>query len=332
MSTARRVIVPWQIDPDAPALGACVHTLQGLSMGTTWCVKLSGPRQLDIAALQRAVQYTLDAVVAQMSPWESGSDISRFNRAGAYAWHTLPAAFAQVMGAALQVADASGGAFDPTAGELVNLWGFGPPGPVSRAPAGEVLAAARARAGWHRLALRDGRLRQPGGAMLDLSAIAKGFGVDQVARLLDARGFGHHLVEVGGELRGSGIRPDGQPWWVDLKHPPGADALLATRVALHGLSVATSGDYLRHFSDEGVSRSHTLDPRTGCPITHGLASVSVLHADCMLADAWSTALTVLGTEPGLACAREQGLAALFVQRTPGGFVERLSPALEAMAA
>ncbi|HEY0821572.1 MAG TPA: FAD:protein FMN transferase, partial [Rhizobacter sp.] len=196
----------------------------------------------------------------------------------------------------------------------------------------EALDAARARAGWQRLTLQAGRLRQPGGATLDLSAIAKGFAVDQIARLLHARGFGDHLVEVGGELRGSGVRPDGQPWWVDLQLPPGAEGLPGTRVALHGLAVATSGDYLRHFSDEGVSRSHTLDPRTGGPITHGLASVSVLHAECVLADAWSTALTVLGIEHGLACARERGLAALFVQRTSRGFVERLSPALEAMAA
>ncbi|HEY0817279.1 MAG TPA: FAD:protein FMN transferase, partial [Rhizobacter sp.] len=220
MNAARRVIVPLQIAPDAPALGACVHTLQGQSMGTTWCVKLSGPRHLKASALQRAVEETLGAVVAQMSPWETGSAISRFNRAAAGEWHTLPAEFSQVMGAALQVAGASGGAFDPTAGELVNLWGFGPPGPVTRAPAPEALDAARARAGWQRLTLQAGRLRQPGGATLDLSAIAKGFAVDQIARLLHARGFGDHLVEVGGELRGSGLRPDGQPWWVDLQLPP----------------------------------------------------------------------------------------------------------------
>lgn len=332
MNAARRVIVPLEISPEAPALGAAVHTLQGRSMGTSWCVKLSGPRRIDAPALQEAIQGELDAVVAQMSPWDAASDISRCNRADVGSWHTLPPEFAHVMACAMQIAAASGGAFDPSAGALVDLWGFGPPGPVAHAPAEEAIAEALAHAGWQRLRFEGGRLQQPGGATLDLSAIAKGFGVDQVARMLSARGIDNHLVEVGGELRGTGIRPDGQPWWVDLQRPPGAEALPETRVALHGLAVATSGDYLRRFSDGGVSHSHTLDPRTGRPITHGLASVSVLHADCMLADAWSTALTVLGTEQGLACAREHGLAALFVQRALHGWAEHLSPALEAMAA
>ncbi len=301
-------------------------------MGTGWCVKLCGSPRLDLAALQAAIQHALDEVVAQMSPWEAGSDLSRYNRASAGHWQALPPAFAQVMGCALEVAAASDGAFDPSAGELVNLWGFGPPGPVARAPDALQLESARARAGWQRLQRRAHELLQPGGVTLDLSAIAKGYGVDQVARRLTVLGIENHLVEVGGELRGTGIRPDGQPWWVDLHRPPGAEALPLTRIALHGLSVATSGDYLRHFDDDGVRHAHTLDPRTGRPITHGLASVSVLHRDCMQADAWSTALTVLGTGPGLALARERGLAALFVQRTADGVTEHLTPALGALAA
>lgn len=333
MSSARRVIVPWQISSQAPALGAVVHTLQGRSMGTSWSVKLSGPKQIDAAAWQRDIQLALDTVVEQMSPWEPDSDISRYNRAPAGAWQVLPAQFRQVMDCALAVASASEGAFDPSAGELVDLWGFGPPGPCVRPPGDEAVQAARARAGWQRLAWRDDALQQPGGVQLDLSAIAKGFGVDQVAQLLTRRGVENHLVEVGGELRGTGIRPDGQPWWVDVQAPPGATTLATTRIALHGLSIATSGDYVRRYQDGDAQHSHTLDPRSGVPIAHGLTSVSVLHAECMPADAWSTALTVLGLERGLVVAAQHGLAALFVQqRGDGRFSEHLSPTLEAMAA
>lgn len=345
-----RVLVPLEISATPPALGAVLHTLHGLTMGTRWCVKFCGPRVVDSAGPQAAVQRELDAVVAQMSPWQTGSDIDRFNTADAGTWHALPAAFGRVLGCALVVAQASAGAFDPTTGELVNLWGFGPPGPVAFAPSADRIAAARGRCGWQRLAWRGGPLAegaqaeplapvaqvaQPGGVLLDLSAIAKGFAVDQVARLLDRRGLVNHLVEVGGELRGSGLRPDGQPWWVDLQAPPsthpGAASLLPTRVALHGLSVATSGDYLRCFDDRGVRRSHTIDPRSGWPVAHGLASVSVLHAECLWADAWSTALTVLGPAQGLALATQLGLAALFVERRAAGWVETLSPALARLA-
>ncbi len=333
MSLERRVLVPLQIAPDAPALGARVHTLRGRSMGTTWCVTWSGPRVVDAPGLHVRIQQALDEVVAQMSPWEHGSDISRYNRAPADSWHALPEAFAQVLACALHVADVSEGAFDPSAGELVDLWGFGPPGPRSQVPDARSVQAALRCCGWRRLRVQDGRVYQPGGSRLDLSAIAKGHAVDRIARLLSQRGIENHLVEVGGELRGTGVRPDGQPWWVDLHVPPGAAGQVTeTRVALHGLSVATSGDYLRRYTDaDGAVRSHTIDPRIGWPVSHGLVSVSVLHADCMRADAWSTALTVLGVDEGLALARRHDIAALFVQRVGDRYIERSSPALEAMA-
>lgn len=319
----------------APALGAAVHTLAGRSMGTSWNVKFAGPAGLDTAALTAAVQSELDLVVAQMSHWEPGSNLGRFNRAPAGSEHALPPVFAEVLACALEVAAASGGAFDPAAGALVDLWGFGPTGrfdePGFAPPDDAAVAAALAQSGWLKLRVDQGRAHQPGGVQLDLSAIAKGYAVDRVARRLVALGFGDSLVEVGGELRGSGIRPDGQPWWVALAQPDGSAP--STRVALHGLSVATSGDYVRAFTGPGSERrAHTIDPRSGRPVEHGLASVSVLHAECMLADAWSTALTVLGTERGLALAARMGIAALFVQRREdGGFDEHPSPALAELA-
>ena len=325
----RRVLVPAAIAAAPPPLGAHVHAFEGRSMGTTWSVRLVGAAVLRREPVREAIQAALDEVVTQMSTWEPDSDLCRFNRAAPGTWHSLPGSFHEVLACAREVARHSDGAFDPTAGALVDAWGFGP---VARqaVPDDARLAILRARRGWQRLDLDLARraARQPGGLALDLSAIAKGFGVDLVARRLDALGLASHLVEVGGELRGSGVKPDGQPWWVRLEHP--VDGTDDTVLALHGLSVATSGDYRRWFEHEGTRYSHTIAPHDGQPIRHGLASVTVLHPQCMLADAWSTALNVLGPEAGPALANRLGLAARFLVRDGTGFVERRSAAFDAL--
>ena len=325
----RRVLLPAGISRTPPPLGARVHEFGGRTMGTTWSVRLVAGLHLHREPVSRAIQAALDEVVAQMSTWERGSDLCRFNRAAPGTWHALPAAFGEVLACALDVAARSGGAFDPTAGELVDAWGFGP---VARAglPDAPALALARARGGWRRLELAEGGVLQAGGVALDLSAIAKGFGVDLVARRLAALGLESHLVEVGGELRGTGVKPDGQPWWVQLEEPVDGPAAGVTLLALHGLSVATSGDYRRWFEHAGTRYSHTIDPRDGLPIRHGLASVTVIHADCMRADAWSTALNVLGLDQGLALANRSRLAARFLLRDGEAFVERRSAAFDAL--
>jgi thiamine biosynthesis lipoprotein len=331
----RRVLVPRDIAPRPPPLGV-VHALAGRTMGTTWSVRLVGARQMDLQALEAGIRRELDLVVGQMSHWEPGSDLVRFNQAPAGAWQALPAPFMDVLQYALSVAADSDGAYDPTAGALVDLWGFGAQGrhdePGFQPPGDPAVAAARSRCGWQCLQLDAAgcRARQPGGLRLDLSAVAKGYAVDRVARHLDARGFHDHLVEVGGELRGTGLKPDGQPWWVQLEPVEGHAS--ETVVALHGLCVATSGDYRRCFHHAGVRHAHTLDPCSGRPVTHGAARVTVLHRDCMAADALSTALTVLGPDAGLDWATQRGLAALFVtRRADGGFDERMTPACEALA-
>ena len=331
----RRVLVPADIAPRPPPLGA-VHALAGRTMGTTWSVRLVGTARLDLPALDAGIRRELDLIVGQMSHWEPGSDLGRFNHAPAGTWQTLPAPFMEVLQYALSVAAASDGAYDPSAGALVDLWGFGAQGrydePGFQPPDDPAVAAARSQCGWQRLQLdaTGCRARQPGGLRLDLSAVAKGYAVDHVARHLDALGIQDHLVEVGGELRGTGLKPDGQPWWVQLEPVEGHAE--ETVLALHGLSVATSGDYRRVFQHGGMRHSHTLDPRSGRPITHGAARVTVLHRDCMAADALSTALTVLGPDAGLDWATQRGLAAVFVtRRTDGGFDERMTPACEALA-
>ena len=339
------VLVPLRIDGEPPALGQVPHALDGETMGTTWSVRFIGPSGLRLAAIEAAIVRACDAVIAQMSGWDAASDLSRFNRAPAGTVRPLPDDFATVLDAALKIAAASGGAYDPSAGALVALWGFGPSGetalalrhddPAFRAPSPQ--DCARVHCGWDALPWDGARrtLTQAGGVALDLSAIAKGFAVDRVSELLGALGLRDHLVEIGGELRGAGLKPDGQPWWVDLE-PPAADCGLAPlRIALHGLSVATSGDYRKCFVDAtGQWRSHTIDPRTRRPVEHGLASVTVVHDSAMAADGWSTALMVLGPNEGLALADRLGLAARLVRRRPpaegGGFEERFSAAMRAL--
>ena len=338
----RRVLLPQHISDQVAPPGAAIRDLRGLTMGTSWSVRLvesAMPGRAGSADLQQGLQQQLDLVVAQMSHWSDESDLGRFNRAEPGSWHSLPAAFCEVLGFAMHVSQASGGAYDPCAGTLVNLWGFGPrhryDEPGFLPPKDDTVALLLSQRQRRRLELDlpARRARQPGGLQLDLSAVAKGYGVDRLARYLDSQGIGHYLVEVGGELRGAGSKPDGQPWWVMLEQVDGADAAQhppEMLLALHGLSVATSGDYRRFFQDGTVRFSHTIDPRSGMPIANQLASVTVVHEQCMAADAWSTALTVLGPEAGMALAEEQGLAARFLRRDGDGYHETLSSHMLAM--
>lgn len=335
--TARRVAIPVALDPRTltPPAGG-VATLGGATMGTTWSVTAVGLAGARLADARTAIDATLDRVVRQMSTWIPTSDISAFN-GSAGEWRALPRDFAVVLRFALDVARASGGAYDPTIGPLVECWGFGPSGPRCDPPDEAEVSAARARCGWYRIDVAQERARQPGGCAIDLSSVAKGFGVDAVASTLDGLGVESYLVEIGGELRGRGLKADAQPWWVAVEPPVRSGESVESiaeevdlLIALHGLAVASSGDYRRAFERDGHWYSHTIDPRTGRPVTHGLASVSVLHSECMAADAWSTALMTLGPDQGLALAERERLAAFFVTRTSGGLETRTSSALEAM--
>lgn len=293
-------------------------------MGTSWSARIAALPGRLAEAIEPGIRAILDRIVAQMSQWEPGSDLSRFNRSTPGIWQRLPPEFVHVLDTAMDVAARSGGAFDPAMGELADRWGFGPSGPRASVPPN--VAAGERRIELDSLLLRA---RRSAGAALDFSGIAKGYAVDAVAGYLRGQGLEDFLVEIGGELRGSGIRPDGQPWWVDIEAVPNA-ALPPIRVALHGLAIATSGDYRRYFEQGGRRYAHTLDPRTGMPLDNGVVSTTVLHAECMLADAWATALTVLGPGKGQVVAEREALAVHMVLRDGDGFCERLSPAFERM--
>jgi len=320
--------------PAAPAPPVPTQALHGQTMGTTWSVRFHARARTDLHALHDAVQARLDRVVAQMSTWEPDSDISRFNRADPGTWFPLPDDFAAVLAAALDVAARSDGAFDPTVSPLVAAWGFGAHAGVRERPTDIALAHARARVGWSQLSFDPtaGRVLQRDGITLDLSAIAKGYGVDVVVSLLRQRGIESALVEVGGELHGYGVKADGQPWRVLVESSPDEEAdseALEPRVLrLDGVAVATSGDRWHAYEHDGTRYSHTIDPRTGVPVHDVAAAVTVVADTAMHADAWATALTVMGTKAGLAHASALGLAARFLERTPGGLIERATSAFE----
>lgn len=339
MIAERRVLVP-TLDPPhlaprgASAPASALLALGGQTMGTTWTAKLMLPGTVALAAVRAAIDAALARVIAQMSQWEAGSDLSRYNRAAAGIWHVLPPDFRHVLDGALSTARDTAGAYDPTIGALVDLWGFGPvqrrQAPPDADEIGRVLEAIRAEGGWQRVAIDGDRVLQPGAVQLDFSSIAKGHAVDLVSQGLTAIGAPDHLVEIGGELRGEGMKPDRQPWWVALEEPLGAQR--DTVVALHGLAIATSGDARRFFDLGGRRYGHTLDPRTGHPVDDRVAAVTVLARDCMTADALATALTVLGPEAGMAYAIRRDIAARFVlrSRTAKRPEELVSPAFAQM--
>ena len=310
-------------------------SLGGESMGTRWSARLYARPGADLHALHAGIQQQLDQVVAQMSTWEAQSDISRYRRAAAGNWQAIPEGFAQVLDCAIEVARASDGAFDPTLGPLVDLWGFGSAGTPRRVPAGEDIERARAQCGWQRLQRRaDGReLLQPGGLQLDLSAIAKGHGADLAAAHLRAQDIAAALVEVGGEIRGYGRKPDGQAWRVLVESAADEDAgeqdLPPRVLQLEDAAVATSGDrWHRYEGDDGARRSHSIDPHAGAPVERAPAAVSVIAAEAMRADAWATALTVMGVHDGFEFAQRHGLAARFVARGEDALQERMTDAFK----
>jgi thiamine biosynthesis lipoprotein len=309
--------------------------LRGETMGTTWAVKLAAADQSAADELRRQIEAELDAVDVGMSTYRPDSELSRLNEAPA-GEHALSDELAFVLGLAAQVWKGTDGAFDPTVGPLVDAWGFGPKD-VEAAPSQADIDALRAQVGFDRIRLGATKLEKPDAALrIDLSAIAKGYAVDQVAEHLDGVEVEHYMVEVGGEVRTHGEGPSGA-WRIGIEEPA-SDA--AARRSVHRVvelsgtarAMATSGDYRNYREQDGVRVSHTIDPRTGRPITHALASVSVVHESCALADAWATGLNVLGPKQGPKVAKDHDLAAYFLIREGDGFRAEATPAFEGLLA
>jgi thiamine biosynthesis lipoprotein len=305
----------------------------GRTMGTIYSVKVAAPDLPAEAhgAIQRAIEERLDRVDRLMSTYLPDSELSRFNRHGANEPFPVAPETLEVFRIAREVSELSGGAFDVTVGPLVAAWGFGATDRIPAPPSEAELALLRARVGFQRIEITAaGTLTKTlAGAVCDLSAIAKGYAVDQVAAALRGLGYEDFLVELGGEVRAQGRRPDGAFWRVAIERPDSVPRGVFDVVPLRDVALATSGDYRDYYEVGGRRISHTIDPRTGHPVEHALASVSVLHSDAVRADALATALNVLGPEAGYALAEREGLAAYFILRQEdGSFTSLVTPDFE----
>ncbi|MGK5081630.1 FAD:protein FMN transferase [Janthinobacterium sp. HLX7-2] len=291
------------------------YSLNGLTMGSRYTAVFYSPGQADLAAIGASLYAAVNRVDRQMSTWNAASDLCRLNAAPENTWLPVPEELAQVLAAGLLVSRESGGAFDMAVGQLVEDWGFGPsqrtPSPQIVAqhgkayyPAAEVLDVDLAR--------QQVRKRAP--LMLDLSGIAKGYGVDQLAHCLDGWSIASYLVGIDGEMRARSERPDGKAWTVAIEKPTPGIREIGGVMELHDVAIATSGDYRRWVEIDGTRHAHTMHPALRQPVSNRLAAVTVLAPSCMLADAWATAFMVLGDAEGVALARKRGMDVLFVLR------------------
>ncbi|RNE88689.1 FAD:protein FMN transferase [Marichromatium sp. AB31] len=323
------------------ALAGCAQDdapveLQGRTMGTHYSVKLYGlPDALSAEQLQARIDARLEQVNDLMSTYRPDSELSRFNASDSGDWFPVSLELAALVALAERISIFSIGAFDVTVGPAVNLWGFGPGQPPEQLPSDAQLAEVRERIGFPRLEYRldpPALRKEKPGVYVDLSGIAKGHGVDQVAAVLEAAGVTDYLAEVGGELRASGTKPDGTPWRIAIERPEPGVREVHRIVTLHDAAMATSGDYRNFYERDGKLYSHTINPITARPVTHTLASVSVIAADCAQADALATALLVLGPEAGLALAEAHDIAAFFVVREGDGYSDRATSRFAALTA
>ncbi|WP_348646232.1 FAD:protein FMN transferase [Aliiroseovarius sp. F20344] len=303
------------------ALAACkgaarVFNLSGLTMGTTYNVVAIEPSG---GAVEADVKTAIDAALAevnqQMSNWDPKSEISRFNASASTEAVSITPALAHVMKAADSVHAASDGRFDTTMGPLIELWGFGAPGAQSMPNDAEV-AQTLASVGHNNTISVDGDMLQKKqtGAQVYLAAIGKGYGADRVGQALEAFGITDYMVEIGGDIYASGRNPNGLPWQIGIETPATLNNAVFDVVGISGLGLASSGDYRNYFEKDGERYSHVIDPATGKPITHRTASATVLAENGMLADAWATAMLILGRERGLEVAAAHDVAVLFVER------------------
>lgn len=295
---------------------SAIH-LTGSTMGTQYAITIAAPGAIDADALKIHIEALLSDISATMSTYDPISELSILNNNPSTDWIEVSAPLYTVLEAALVVAIDSGGAFDVTVGPLVNLWGFGPDRGAGVVPDASALASARERVGINKFKLRAHpsalRKRLPD-IYIDLSGIAKGYAVDRLADLLQRAGSENFLIDIGGELRALGKNPKGQDWRIGIENPVYDGREIGRSIPLRNAGLASSGNYRNFFQSDGVRYGHTIDPRTGAPVQHRLAGVTVLNSTAMLADAWATALMGLGFEAGIKSADEHGLAAMFIVR------------------
>ncbi len=287
-------------------------------MGTTYNVIARDPSGTVVQAdAQAQIDAALNGVIAQMSNWDSSSEISKFNAQRSTDTFSMSPDLANVMAAAADVNIASEGRFDTTMGPLIEAWGFGANGDMSK-PTNAQIADAQARSGHSATLTVNGNGMQKilPETQVYLAAIGKGYGADKVGQVLENLGINNYMVEIGGDLYAAGTNADGQPWQIGIEKPAALSGGVMDVVGVSGMGLASSGDYRNYFEQDGVRYSHVIDPTTGRPITHTTASATVLAENAMLADAWATAMLILGKDRGLVIADQNDIAVVFIERDP----------------
>ncbi len=306
-----------------------VH-LHGDTMGTTYNVKyVVKEKQQAVEGLQSKIDTRLQRINALMSTYDPESELSRFNQNRFTKPFAVSAETRKVVTEALRLSQLSEGALDITVGPLVNLWGFGPNKRPEKVPSDEQIAQVSEYVGAQKLRVTEQGLQKAHPQVyVDLSTIAKGYGVDEIAAILEKHDIHDYLVEIGGEMRVKGQRGDGSGWLIAIEKPVSSERAVQKILSVGTNAIATSGDYRNYYEQDGVRYSHLIDPRTGKPITHNLVAVTVVDPSSMTADGLATALNVMGWDAAKALAEEQDLAVLLIRHHDGEFEEYLSAAFE----
>ena len=313
---------------------AKLHFISGRTMGTSFSIKIvkdNRPNE-QYNKLEPEINALLVEVNRQMSTYLPESEISMFNIQNDTGWFDVSRDFANVMNASLEICQQTEGALDITVGPLVNLWGFGPENRPTIIPSDAEIAERQNLVGYNKISVRldpPAVKKSQSGMYCDLSSTAKGFGVDKVAEYLESENFSNYFVEIGGEARAKGNNERGQIWRVGVTSPERVDNIQKV-VWLQNKAIATSGDYFNYYEMDGKRYSHTIDPQTGKPVTHKLASVTVVSDNCMTADGFATAIDVMGPERGFQFAAERKLPVFMIVREGEIFVEKMTPEFSEM--
>ncbi|MBD9607112.1 MULTISPECIES: FAD:protein FMN transferase [Pseudomonas] len=312
--------------------GDSLERFDGPTMGSSYSIQYVRHAGLPAPAEVRVqVEKILSDVDRQMSTYRSDSDIERFNNLPANHCQTMPAPILELVRVGERLSLQSDGSYDLTVEPLLNLWGFGPQAREEKVPSAEALAEVQQRVGHNHLRIEGDQLCKDAAVEVDFNSIAAGYAVDTIAAELEALGIHDYLAEATGELKAVGKKLDGSPWRIALEEPRDDQQVAERIIAVDGYGVSTSGDYRNYFEQGGRRYSHTFDARTGTPVLHTLASVTVIHPSALMADGLSTLLLILGPERGWDYAQTHDIAAFFVIRADTGFVTRTNQAFERLA-
>lgn len=312
-------------------LGGCSNApsethLTGPTMGTSYNVKYWSDNDVDAAGLQTKIDLELARINRLMSTYDPKSELSLFNQSDSTEVYPLSPDTVTVMKEAVRIGGLSNGYLDITVGPLVNLWGFGPQARPEKVPDQAMIDKVKRKTGLDKLrVVENGVQKSHTNMYVDLSTIAKGFGVDQVAEIVEQAGIDNYLVEIGGEMRVSGIKASGVQWRIAIEKPITGERVAQRVIQIGNNAIATSGDYRNYYEENGRRYSHLIDPKTGYPIQHNLVSVAVIHPSSMVADGLATALNVMGKEAGLKIALQNKLAVMFITKENGEFKEYTTP-------